>query len=98
MRVARRVDQRRTSAPPVNRSPVMASLGPTSGWDYWRTVSIPITPAAGINPVNIDCRTDANCRMNIDTIAVTSRNAPLLALHAPLGAIAALSTTWTVAL
>jgi hypothetical protein len=61
------------------------TLQPTSSWDYWRTVSAPVTLQAGTNTVRLDCPTDDSCNVNIDTIAVTKSGAPLLAPHAPLG-------------
>jgi glycosyl hydrolase family 31/carbohydrate binding protein with CBM6 domain len=82
---AQPVQSRDVSIKVGDSAPVTATLEPTSGWDYWRTVSIPLTLAAGTNTVKLDCPTDASCHVNIDTIAVTSRNAPLLAPHAPLG-------------
>jgi alpha-glucosidase (family GH31 glycosyl hydrolase) len=48
-------------------------------------VSVPITLAAGTNQVRLDCLSAASCHVNIDTIALTPRGAPLLAPHAPLG-------------
>jgi len=65
--------------------PVTASLAPTSGWDYWRSTSVPITLAAGTNTVKLECPTDDSCNVNVDTVAVTTEDAPLLAPHAPLG-------------
>ena len=79
------VQSRNVSIKAGDSAPVTATLEPTSGWDYWRTTSLPITLAAGTNQVKLDCLTDASCHVNIDTIAVTSRSTPLLAPHAPLG-------------
>ena len=62
-----------------------ATLAATSGWDYWRTVSIPVTLAAGTGTVTLGCPTDASCNVNLDTVAVTATSSPLLAPHAPLG-------------
>ena len=67
------------------RAPVTATLPPTSGWDYWRTVSVPVTLSAGTNKVALQCPTDTSCNVNIDTVAVVLPAAPLLAPHAPLG-------------
>ncbi|GAA2642606.1 TIM-barrel domain-containing protein [Paractinoplanes durhamensis] len=64
---------------------VTATLAPTSGWDYWRTVSVPVTLPAGTSTVTLGCPTDAACHVNVDTLAVTAADAPLLAPHAPLG-------------
>ena len=61
------------------------TLAPTSGWDHWRTVSVPVTLAAGTDTVALGCPTDDSCNVNIDTVAVTTAGAPLLAPHAPLG-------------
>ena len=62
-----------------------ASLPTTSSWDSWRTVAVPVSLAAGSNDVTIGCPDANSCQLNIDTVAVTSRTAPLLAPHAPLG-------------
>jgi hypothetical protein len=64
---------------------VAATLPPTSGWDYWRTQSVPVSLAAGTNTVTLGCPTDTSCNVNVDTIAVTTADAPLFAPHAPLG-------------
>jgi VCBS repeat-containing protein len=66
-------------------APVTATLPPTSGWDYWNTVGVPITLAAGTNTIALGCPTDASCNVNLDTVAVTTAGAPLLAPHAALG-------------
>ncbi|RZU50742.1 uncharacterized protein DUF5110 [Krasilnikovia cinnamomea] len=66
-------------------APVTATLAPTSGWDYWRTVAVPVALAAGTNSVRLGCPTDDSCNVNIDTVAITASDAPLLAPHAPLG-------------
>ncbi|MBT0769047.1 carbohydrate-binding protein [Kineosporia sp. J2-2] len=60
-------------------------LKPTSGWDYWHTVSAPLTLAAGTNTVVIGCPAADSCHVNIDTVALTTAQAPLLAPHAALG-------------
>jgi alpha-glucosidase (family GH31 glycosyl hydrolase) len=62
-----------------------ATLPATSGWDYWRTVAVPVTLAAGTNTVKLGCPTDTSCNVNVDTVALTTTDAPLLAPHAPLG-------------
>jgi hypothetical protein len=62
-----------------------ASLPTTSSWDSWRTVAIPVSLAAGANDVTIGCPDANSCQLNIDTVAVADRTAPLLAPHAPLG-------------
>lgn len=62
------------------------TLPPTSGWDYWNTVSVPVHLSAGANDVSIGCPTEAsNCNVNIDTIAAVPAGTPSLAVHAPLG-------------
>ncbi|MEU8161042.1 TIM-barrel domain-containing protein [Micromonospora sp. SD19] len=66
-------------------APVTATLAPTSGWDYWNTVSVPVHLDRGTTTVTLGCPTDASCNVNVDTVAVTSKDSPLLAPHAPLG-------------
>ncbi|MGN8050883.1 TIM-barrel domain-containing protein [Curtobacterium sp. 22159] len=62
------------------------SLVPTSGWDYWNTVSVPVHLTKGADDVTLGCPTEAsNCNVNVDTIAVVGKDAPVLAPHAPLG-------------
>ncbi len=65
--------------------PSTVSLAPTSSWDTWRTVSIPVTLAAGTNQVVLGCPTDTSCNVNVDTVAVAGTGAPVLDPHAPLG-------------
>jgi LPXTG-motif cell wall-anchored protein len=65
--------------------PVVAALPATSGWDYWNTVSVPVQLTAGDDDITIGCPDAASCELNIDTVAVTSVDAPLLAPHAALG-------------
>ncbi|MEU4235960.1 TIM-barrel domain-containing protein [Actinoplanes sp. NPDC026619] len=62
-----------------------ATLPPTSGWDYWRTVSVPVALAAGTNTLTLGCPTATSCNVNVDTVAVAAADAPLLAPHAALG-------------
>jgi hypothetical protein len=66
-------------------APTTATLAPTSGWDYWRTVAVPVHLTAGTDTVALNCPTDQSCQVNIDTVAVAGAHAPLLAPHAPLG-------------
>ncbi|MFI5934115.1 TIM-barrel domain-containing protein [Actinoplanes sp. NPDC051494] len=78
--------QTRTMAVTANGgTPVTATLPPTSGWDYWRTESVLVSLKAGTNTVTLSCPTEQSCHVNVDTVAVTAKNAPLLAPHAPLG-------------
>ncbi|WIB16053.1 glycoside hydrolase family 31 protein [Curtobacterium sp. MCPF17_050] len=71
---------------PAGQEATTGALAPTSGWDYWNTVTIPVHLAAGANDVTLGCPTvDNNCNVNIDTIAVVDQSSPLLAAHAPLG-------------
>jgi Glycosyl hydrolases family 31/Carbohydrate binding module (family 35)/Carbohydrate binding module (family 6)/Domain of unknown function (DUF5110) len=67
------------------RAATTVALPRTSSWDSWRTVSTPVVLAAGANDVRLSCPAPAGCAVNIDTVAVTSAGAPLLAPHAPLG-------------
>ena len=61
------------------------SLAPTSGWDYWRTISVPVELSAGDNDVALSCPDAASCQLNIDSIAVTESAAPTLLAHTALG-------------
>lgn len=63
----------------------IVTLAPTSSWDSWRTVAVPVSLAAGDNTVALGCPTADSCRLNLDTVAVAPSSAPLLAPHAPLG-------------
>ena len=82
---AQPVQSRTLSVTAGTAAPVTATLAPTSGWDYWRTVSVPVNLVAGTNTVTLGCPTDDSCHVNVDTVAVTAAKAPLLAPHAPLG-------------
>jgi alpha-glucosidase (family GH31 glycosyl hydrolase) len=66
-------------------APAVTTLAPTSSWDSWRTVSIPVTLAAGDNTVTLGCPTADACHVNLDTVAVVAGTSPLLAPHSPLG-------------
>ncbi|WP_436535965.1 TIM-barrel domain-containing protein [Actinoplanes sp. HUAS TT8] len=78
--------QSRTMTVAANGDPaVTATLPPTSGWDYWRTQSVLVGLKAGDNTVSLGCPSDQSCNVNVDTVAVTAKKAPLLAAHAPLG-------------
>ncbi|SFC57700.1 Alpha-glucosidase, glycosyl hydrolase family GH31 [Nocardioides terrae] len=67
------------------QQPTTVSLGSTSTWDSWRTASYPVTLSAGDNDVALQCPNAASCGINVDTVAITAPDAPLLAAHAPLG-------------
>ena len=64
---------------------VSVPLEPTSGWDFWRTVEVPVQLAAGEDDVTISCPDDASCAVNVDTVALVEPGTPLLAPHAALG-------------
>ena len=64
---------------------VSVPLEPTSGWDFWRTVEVPVQLAAGEDDVTISCPDDASCALNVDTVAIVEPGTPLLAPHAALG-------------
>ena len=66
-------------------TPATITLAPTSSWDSWRIVSIPVTLAAGDNTVTLGCPTADACHVNFDTVALVENGTPLLAPHAPLG-------------
>jgi alpha-glucosidase (family GH31 glycosyl hydrolase) len=73
------------SVQPNDGAATAASLAPTSGWDYWRTVSVPVQLSAGDNDVTIGCPNAGGCNLNIDTVAFAGGDVPLLAPHAALG-------------
>jgi hypothetical protein len=79
------VTSRTMSVTASGKAPVTATLPTTSGWDYWNTVSVPVHLTRGTNTVTLGCPTDDSCNVNVDTVAVTSANSPVLAPHAPLG-------------
>lgn len=60
-------------------------LAPTTSWDAWTTVSVPVELAAGANDVTIGCPAADSCHLNVDTIALTSVGGSVIASHAPLG-------------
>ena len=66
-------------------TPATTTLQPTSSWDSWSTVSIPVTLAAGDNTVTLGCPTADACHVNVDTVAFAKNGTPLLAPHAALG-------------
>lgn len=66
-------------------TPATTTLAPTSSWDSWRTVSIPVVLAAGDDTVTLGCPSADSCHVNLDTVAVVTNGTPLLAPHAPLG-------------
>ena len=61
------------------------TLPPTSSWDTWRTVEVPVHLAAGTNAVGLACTADVTCNVNVDTVAFVKKRTPLLAPHAALG-------------
>ena len=78
-------DPRTISVAVGSGTPAPTTLQPTSSWDSWRTVSIPVTLAAGDNTVTLGCPTSDACHVNLDTVAFTQNGTPLLAPHAALG-------------
>ncbi|MCU1537875.1 MAG: alpha-xylosidase [Humibacillus sp.] len=78
--------QERSMSVTVNGSTTTSvDLPSTSSWRNWRTVGTKVTLAAGDNTIALGCPTASSCNVNLDTVAVTSTSAPLLAPHAPLG-------------
>ncbi|SEL43962.1 protein of unknown function [Stigmatella aurantiaca] len=61
------------------------TLPPTSDWDSWRTVRADITLPGGTSDVRLSCPQAGGCAVNVDTVALTKTDAPLLAPHAALG-------------
>ncbi|HEX2903596.1 MAG TPA: TIM-barrel domain-containing protein [Jatrophihabitans sp.] len=66
-------------------APNPVTLSPTSSWDAWRTVSVPVQLAAGTDAITLGCPTDNSCNVNFDTVAVTDKRSGLLDPHAALG-------------
>jgi alpha-glucosidase (family GH31 glycosyl hydrolase) len=84
-RVQIRYANGQTSARTMDVNGTTVNLPQTSGWDYWNTVSAPVHLTKGTNTVTLACPTDTSCKVNVDTVAVTSANSPILAPHAALG-------------
>ncbi|GAB2484019.1 TIM-barrel domain-containing protein [Jatrophihabitans fulvus] len=82
---AQAVRDRSVSVQVGTSDPTTATLAPTSSWDTWRTVSIPVRLAAGTNTVTLGCPTDDSCNVNVDTVAFVRAASPVLDAHAPLG-------------
>ncbi|WP_432837538.1 TIM-barrel domain-containing protein [Dactylosporangium sp. CA-092794] len=79
------IQPRRISVQAGSAAPATVTLAPTSGWDAWRTIAVPVDLAAGDNTVTLGCPDATSCHVNFDTVAVVGRGSPLLAPHAPLG-------------
>lgn len=62
----------------------IATLPPTSNWDAWRTVALPIDLRKGDNRVTIGCPAADSCHLNLDTVAAAATGAAIMAPHAPL--------------
>ncbi|MFY0577398.1 carbohydrate-binding protein [Cystobacter fuscus] len=61
------------------------TLPSTSDWDSWRTVRTNVTLPSGTSDVSLSCPQAGGCGVNVDTVALTRTDAPLLAPHAALG-------------
>jgi hypothetical protein len=61
------------------------ALPPTADWDTWSTVTTPVTLSKGQDTVAIGCPTADSCHVNLDTVAITPLQSPILLAHAPLG-------------
>lgn len=79
------VQSRKISVTVGAADPTTQTLQPTSSWDTWRTVTVPVRLAAGDNTVSLGCPDATSCNVNLDTVAFTATSSPLLAPHAPLG-------------
>ncbi len=66
-------------------APATVTLPPTTDWDTWSTVTVPVTLAKGDNTVAVGCPTADSCHVNLDTVAVTQVGSPTLLTHSPLG-------------
>ncbi|WAL68615.1 carbohydrate-binding protein [Amycolatopsis cynarae] len=66
-------------------TPSTATLAPTSSWNSWRTVAVPVRLTAGTDTVTLGCPDATSCHVNLDTAAFVTTPSPLLAPHAALG-------------
>ncbi|MHA3700832.1 TIM-barrel domain-containing protein [Jatrophihabitans sp. YIM 134969] len=66
-------------------APTTVTLRPTSSWDTWRTITVPVALTAGTDQVTLGCPTVASCNVNVDTVAFVESGSPVLDPHAPLG-------------
>jgi hypothetical protein len=66
-------------------APADVTLAPTSSWNSWRTVALPVRLRAGTDTVTLGCVDSTNCHVNLDTVAISAPHSPLLAPHAALG-------------
>ncbi|MDH2414395.1 TIM-barrel domain-containing protein [Nocardioides sp. CER19] len=79
------VQDRTMTVQPGSADPTTVTLAPTSSWDTWRTVAVPVTLPAGTSTIALGCPTDDSCNVNLDTASVAARHSALLAPHAALG-------------
>nr|WP_172832307.1 TIM-barrel domain-containing protein [Nakamurella panacisegetis] len=82
---AKGIKSRRISITVGSAAATTATLAPTSSWDAWRTVAIPVDLIAGDNVVTLGCPDADGCNVNLDTAAFTTTSSALLDPHAPLG-------------
>ncbi|GAA5167657.1 MULTISPECIES: TIM-barrel domain-containing protein [Amycolatopsis] len=82
---AQPAQQRTMSVAVGGAAATSVTLAPTSSWNSWRTVAVPVTLKAGTNTVTLGCPDATSCHVNLDTAAVTPARSPLLAPHAALG-------------
>ncbi|MGD0558449.1 MAG: TIM-barrel domain-containing protein [Streptosporangiaceae bacterium] len=65
----------RTMTLVVNGDATQVTLPPTSSWDDWSTITVPVTLQSGTNAVAVDCATGDDCNVNVDDVAVTAPGA-----------------------
>ena len=82
---AQAVQSRTMTVAVGSATPSTITLAPTSSWDAWRTVSVPVTLTKGTDQVVLGCPTDTSCNVNVDTVALTRRGSAILDPHAALG-------------
>ena len=82
---AKGIKPRNVSITVGSATATIATLAPTSSWDAWRTVAIPVDLTAGDNVVTLGCPDADGCNVNLDTVALTGTGSALLDPHAPLG-------------
>ncbi|WP_375481667.1 TIM-barrel domain-containing protein [uncultured Jatrophihabitans sp.] len=82
---AQAVQSRTMTVAVGSAKPTTVTLAPTSSWDAWRTISVPVQITKGTDSVTLGCPTDDSCNVNVDTVAAARVGSPVLDPHAALG-------------